>query len=414
MSLAGVRLEVIEGYEEYVAGDADAIDGIRISEDGRTVHITTHGAYAPLPELLASPIFGIVPRALVRPDDAVDPEEAEADFFRAPIGSGPVRLAGEDADTEAARSRPDGADDVLVMVPAEDVELGFDEVQLVHFPEVEQSYAAFQEGEVDWTQVPSEEVDAAADEYGDEAISPFHAEFFYGINVGDPTYESEEFRRAIVQAIDRQAIVEESFPTGVPLNGTVVEGVPGFQENACGEFCAYDPDAAEALLEEEFGDDDPPTVRLDFYEGERERHVAQRIADDLGEVGIEAELRPHDPADYETFVTGGDQEVFLFGWVGIAPTADSYLAPLFLTGSPDNVTAYGTTVIDASIAAARQFPTIEERAEAYQSVEEVIMAAVPVIPLVQVKTLSVVSERVVGWSPQLDGTFVISEVELES
>jgi ABC-type transport system substrate-binding protein len=413
-SLAGVRLEVIKGYEEFVAGETETIGGITVVDEGRAVHISTSGAYAPLPELLSSPIFGIVPAALVAADEA-DDSATGSEFFEAPVGSGPLRLAGDEADSSAAAERPDGSDDVRVLLPAAEdgAAVQVDEVRLVHFDDVAASYQAFRDGALDWSQVPSDQAVAATDEFGDQAVAPFHAEFFFGINTADEAYGARDFRAAIVRSIDRAALVEEFYPTGRLLNGTVVDGVSGYQEDPCGEVCAYDPEAAEALVEEEFGGDEPPTVQLDFYEGSRERDVAAAIQADLAEVGIEAELRPHPAAEYETFVTSGDQGIFLFGWVGIAPTADSYLAPLFLSGSPDNVTSFGSEVIDATIAAARQFPTAEERATAYQAVEETIMGRVPVIPLVQVDTLAVTSARVQGWQPQLDGTFVVGSVTLD-
>lgn len=98
--------------------------------------------------------------------------------------------------------------------------------------------------------------------------------------------------------------------------------------------------------------------------------------------------------------------------MGIAPSADSYLAPLFLSGSPDNVTAFSSDPVDAGIAVARAFEDPADRAEAYQRVEEAVMAQVPVVPLAQVATLAVVSDRVSGWQPQLDGTFVASAVRV--
>lgn len=404
-SLAGVRLEVIKGYEEYVAEEEEGIGGIEVIDD-RTLEITTTEAFAPLPELLASPVFGVVPAELVGDDGN--------GFFAAPVGSGPLMLAGEDATTAAAAERPDGADDLALFVPAPGSDVNVGSIQLVHFDDVASSYAAFVDGGLDWSLVPGDLVDEAREDYSDQAFSPYHAEFFFGINVGNPTYADADFREAIVRAVDRQAIVDDLIPNGTALNGTVVEGVPGFAEDPCGEVCAHDPEAAADLLGDAFDDpEDIPTVNLDFYEGERERGLAEAIAEDLEAVDIPVELRPHEVGEYKTFVTSSDQEVFLFGWVGIAPTADSYLAPLFLSGSPDNVTAFGSEAVDAGLAAARAFETAEERAEAYAAVEETILAEAPVIPLVQMQTLAVVSDRVTGWLPQLDGTFVVGEVGIE-
>lgn len=398
-SLAGVRLDVLDGYGAFVSEEAEGITGITASEDGTQVTFETVEPYAPLPELLGSPILGVVPATAGELDLA------------APVGSGPLMVSGAAADLAAGEDRPDSSEDLVVLDPSPGADLGIEGVTLVRFADVASSYEAFTDGELDWSLVPADLVGEAEEAFGAEAITPFHAEFFYGINVGLSAYEDRGFREALVRAVDRSAIVEEFFPNGSPLNGTVVRGVPGFRGDPCGVHCRYAPGRAQELVDGAFPDGDVPTVTLDFYEGDRERGVAEAIAEDLEHIGIPTELRLVED-DYETFVTSGDQEVFLFGWVGITPNADAYLAPLFLSGSPDNVTAFSSEAVNVGIAAARALEDPAERADAYQLVEQLVMSQVPVIPLAQVKTLAVVSGAVTGWQPQLDGTFVVGDVRL--
>src|SRR5690606_26287130 len=270
------------------ADRADGISGIRASEDGRSVLIETTEPFAPLPQLLATPIFGVVPAATGELD------------FAAPIGSGPLAVAGTVADEAALDGGPDAARRALVLEPAPGAELGVDGVTLFAFADVEASYRAFVDGELDWSTVPPERAEEATERFGDTAMTAFHAEFFYGINIGDEKYQDRDFRRAIVQAVDRRAIVDEHFPTGAALNGTVVRGVPGFQADPCGAVCAHSPSTAEELLARAFPDGDVPEVTLDFYEGERERAVAEAIAADLEAVGIPTKLHVVEE-DYERF-----------------------------------------------------------------------------------------------------------------
>jgi oligopeptide transport system substrate-binding protein len=405
-SLAGVRLVVVEGYEDFVAGDTDDLEGLVVIDEA-TVAVSLVESFAPLPELLASPLFGVLP--------AEGPDEDG--FFDAPVGSGPMVLvdhgAGEDL-LEAADERDELGDatQAWVLEPVGSVALGWSGVEVYRFEAVSESYEAFTEGGLDWSPVPRAEAEEAVERYGDEAVGPFHTEFFFGINVGNPALSDRDFREAIVRALDREALGELLVPGGIPLQGVVVEGVPGHVADPCGEACAYDPEAAEELLGELFGDGDVPEVQIDFFEGERERAVAEAVVEELAAVGIPASLRASEVEDYKTFVTSGDQEIFLFGWVGIAASADSYLAPLFLRDSPDNVTGFGSSTVDAGVAAARTFESPEERAEAYEVVEAVVMGQLPVVPLVQVRTLAVVSERVSGWEVRLDGTVVLEAVSV--
>ena len=99
--------------------------------------------------------------------------------------------------------------------------------------------------------------------------------------------------------------------------------------------------------------------------------------------------------------------VFSFGWVGIAPTQDAYLAPLFRSTSPDNVTGFNSPDIDAQIAAARANPDDQARQAAYTWIERQVLSASTLVPLAQLRTNQVVADRVHGWSTRLDGTYVV-------
>jgi ABC-type transport system substrate-binding protein len=242
---------------------------------------------------------------------------------------------------------------------------------------------------------------------------------FYGINVGNPKYADVDFRQAIVQAVDREALAA-LVPSGILANGLIPMGVPGHREDACAERCAHNPEAAAELLATAFPSGVVPTVNLDYFESagtdiavaEAIEVSAQAIKADLETVGIPVELRPKPFDEYSAFVTSSDQELFLFGWPGIAPIADSYISPLFLTNSLDNVTAFGSEAVDAGIAAARAWPDVDDRIEAYQAVEDSILAAMPIMPFVQFETVQVVGDSVAGFVPQLDGTFVVAQVSI--
>lgn len=390
-SLPGVRLGVIDGYEEFVAGDAEELAGLVAVDDG-TLEVVTAEPFQPLPTLLASPLYGVLPAS---------DEELGEELFEEPVGSGPMQLT-------------ERTDEVLRFEPVADAGLGVAGVELVEFEDLDASYAAFSDGEVDWSLVPPGEAENAAAEVGEEQVTPFHAVLFFGINVGNPTLGDRTFRKAMVRAVDRPAAVEElsGFNSAQILNGLIPEGVPGNTDDACGEACEHDPDAAAELLEERFGDGEVPEVQIDFPDEERERALSELVAEDLEAVGIPVSLRPQAPEEYQRFVTSSEQEVFLFGWVGIAPTPDSYLAPLFLSDSLDNVLAYEDPGTDEGIADARALEDEQDRVEAYQGVEARVLERLPIIPIAQFDTVAVVSDRVEGWTPRLDGTFVLSEVSV--
>jgi peptide/nickel transport system substrate-binding protein len=305
----------------------------------------------------------------------------------------------------------EASDDGLRLEPSEGREPKLDAVEVVYFDTIEASYARFEEGGLDWSQVPADEYVEAAETFEEQYV-PYSVEFWFGMNLGNPKFDNPLFREAIVHAIDRPAMVEEFYPGALLLNGVVPQGVPAFQANACGDRCVYASGVSRDLLAQAFPDGNVPTVMIDYADEEFEPAAAEAIARDLTEVGIPTELRSHPLDEYRQFVVRSEQELFFFGWVGVGETPDTYVAPLFVSDSIDNVTGYNSVLADGGIAAARTFTVESERVAAYQAVETAIMGQVPLVPLVQIQTHAVVSSRVEGLVTGVQGTWDASAVSV--
>src|SRR3546814_3552864 len=141
-----------------------------------------------LPQLLASPVFGIVDVAAM---EAVGEEGADL--------------------SERAWSwawEPASFDDGVLLLDRRGDDGHLHAIELTEHDDVEAAYEAFEDGDVDWAAVPADEVESAVERHGDEHFAPFHAVVYFGLNVDAPALESIELRRAIAAAIDREAIVE--------------------------------------------------------------------------------------------------------------------------------------------------------------------------------------------------------------
>jgi oligopeptide transport system substrate-binding protein len=390
-SLAGVRLEIINGYADVAAGTAATMSGITVTDD-HTLQISLREPYQQLPELLASPLYGIVPKAAA---------DRGGDAFADPVGSGPYAFADHD-DTQTRLERAPGG-------PGSDV--GPDDVELVTFPTWDAAYAAFGEGQVDWSLVPAASLEDATNTYGSDNFSFFGSELWFGFNLNDPTYGDPRFRQAIVQAVDSDRVVSDALPGRFPLRAIVPQGVPGFNPDACKDLCGFDQAAARSLLAQAFppGTTVPPVV-LDGYDDPVQRAMLNSVKTQLADVGIMADVRIRPFDEYRTFATSGQQAVFSFGWVGVAPTQDVYLSSLFWSGSPDNVTGFRSPDVDALIRQARSSPDEAQRESIYQQMERQILSQSAILPIAQLRTNQVVADRVHGWASRLDGTFVVSDV----
>ncbi|MBI2704054.1 MAG: ABC transporter substrate-binding protein [Actinobacteria bacterium] len=390
-SLAGLRLDVIDGYREFLAGVTPDIRGIQAIDDG-TVQIETREPFSPLAELLASPIFGIVPK------DA----GSTADFEKNLVTSGPYKISQRsDAIVRLEKSRDNPSPTAV------------DRIELVHFFTLDGSYKAFTDGKLDWTQVPQEKVAEAKSKFGDSAIKPFNAEQFFGINLGNAAYTNEKFRQAMLKAVDRSALVDKVLPGRTKLNGSVPPGVPGVVDDPCGAACVADPPTAKALLAEAFPDGNVPPVEIEVYDDPSQTAMAESLRQQWAAVGISATVAVKSVEEFPKFVVSGEQQVFGIGWVGLYPDPDAYLAPLFLSGSLDNLTNFSSPELDGGLKEARAIADREARIAKYADMQRLVMQQLPIIPIAAASTNAVVSKRVRGYAGRLDGTFDVDKLELD-
>ena len=392
-SLAALRIDHIVGFAAYTAGTAPELAGVRVVDD-HTVGIDLDIPLAVLPELLSAPEYGIVPKEAV--------EAATPSFASAPVGSGPFSFAGQTAD-------------VVKLVRTVQGAAYLDGIELHEYASanIGTSYDDFIAGKLDWSLVPNDRAEDAAQRFGADNFRPFDIQLFYAFNLLDPVFADVRFRQAIVKAIDRDAIVKAVYP-GIadPLVGVVPAGVAGHVDDPCGAPCAFDAAASKALLAQAFPDGKVPTINLDYFTGTREAAVAGTIVADLAAVGIQANPRPKSPEDYDPFVVTGQQQLFRYTAIGVYPSPDAYLGPLFLSGSRDNVTGFSNPQVDQELNVARGTADPAGRQNLYQSAETHIMQQAPIVPIAQFRTKAVVSKRVRDLLLTVDGTFAGDKVWL--
>jgi oligopeptide transport system substrate-binding protein len=387
-------LEPVRGYKAFNQGEAPELAGVTTPAPD-VVAIDLDHPLAELPALLGSPAFAIVPREAV---EAPDPA-----FGEHPVGNGPFQIRARSPDTISLVPAP-GASGADILVEG---------VEVVLFDDVTSSYEAFTRKELDWSQVPPEHVDAAAQRYGRSGYQPYLAELFYAFNVKSPKFADPRFREAIVQAIDRRAIVSAVYGGTVRVSdGLVVAGVPGHQPDPCGGRCAYDPNRATALLAEVFAGAPVPEIGLDYDDDKTQEAVAKAIQANLAQAGIPAVLRPRPLKEYQEFAVTGNQELFRLGWIAAYPSPDAFLPPLFSTGSSSNLTGLSAPAVDENLRAARAEPDGPRRLGLYQAAERAIFEQVPVVPLAQFEIHSVVAPRVRDLVLSTAGTFDGSRVWL--
>lgn len=381
-------LEPVRGFKA-VNVDGSTTDLAGVTVDGSTVRIVLDSPMAVLPVLLANPAFGIVPRAAA----------AQPDFARQPLGSGPFRI------TTVTDTQVD-------LRPAPGAKAFLDGIELHLFENRAASYQAFGAGEVDWSPVPPEQADAAASQYGARGFRAYVAELFYGFNLRQPVFADVRFREAIVRAIDRKSIAAGVYGgTVAPIESLVVPDFPGAQADACPR-CGFDPVKAKALLAEAFPGGNVPEIALDFDDDPTQQAVAKAMQANLQAVGIPASLRARPIAEYQAFAVSGQQQLFRLGWIAPYASPDAFLAPLFLSGFPSNVTGFAVPTVDDAIRAARSDADRPSRLARYQEIERTILDQVPLVPIAQFRLLTVAAPRVRGLDLTIMGSVDATKVWL--
>lgn len=374
-SLAALRLD-------------DVVSVAAVSERG--VDITVEAPSAVLPEVLSSPLYPVTDQeAISRYLEGGD---------QTPNASGDYSVVIESVERlTLERRRGSGPANVVVDLFESDTD----------------ALDAFLAGSVDWVVAPPDRLGDAVSFAGRDGLVPFHGGLLLGVNADVAPLGDQGLRRAMALAIDRAALVDAVFgPTAQPLLGVVPAGVPGAAAE-CREPCGPDADEAERLVAQAFPDGQDQPVRILVDDSAAQTGVAGVLEGQLEAVGLDVEVTSVDVETYQELVGAGQQQLFLFGSLGVARTPATHIPPLFESTSPDNVTGLEDAGVDAALRAVRAERGFGPRVQGWRSVEQTVLDRVAVVPLVQFRTTGVSSPRLSGLVVRADGSLDLSGVTLD-
>ena len=386
-------LEDVEGFSEVnQVGDVRHLAGITTPDPLRLV-IRLRSSFYDFPAVLTHPSLVPVPARAVANSDR---------FLSAPVGNGPFRIA---------QAWTPG-DPVLLKAF-----LGFydtpelDGIRFLSYPDAAASWLPFTEAEIDVAEVPAGEIEAAREEYGEDAFRPFLASYSYGLNLRSPQLDDIRVRRAINKAIDRVAIAEDLYRgTLQPPRGILPHGMPGFLENICVGVCDFAPDAARAIVAKVKPKD--RRLTLEFSGLQPHPGVARMIKGDLESVGFEVRIQNYPFPAYLKRLRTGRHAMFRLGWIAEFPTPDAYLTPLFDGESPDNHSGLRSSAVDRLIEKARSTRSDAKRVQVYIRAEKAILRSLPIAPIGSFLTHWAVQPRVTGLEFDQMGGFDALDVSL--
>ncbi len=412
-SAIGYHLAMVEGYSELSTGDATELTGVTCPDDN-TLVVKLSQSYADFTYVVMHPALSPVPDCALEDFDT---------FFYAPVGNGPFKMDGKWEDGQE-----------INLVKFEDYSYGeVAKIDGIHFniqKDVQTAYTEFQAGNLDVASVPTTQLKDAISQYGESedgsTITPGHqvltgaelSTYYLMCNVQDETMADLDLRKAISMAINRQAICDTVFEgTREPAGGIIPPGIAGYQENTW-EYVKYDVDAAKEILDAKYPADADGkrgiTVALTYNLDGDHKSVMEMVMADLAAVGIDT---TSNTAEWASILTNtypnGDFQMGRLGWIADYPIMDNFMYPLFYTGADNNYGGYSNADVDAAILKARATADDAERIAAYQEVDKLVGAEMPVIPLFYYKHQMVGSSRVKYLHIDPQKLIKMDEVELE-
>ncbi|MQA61364.1 MAG: ABC transporter substrate-binding protein [Actinophytocola sp.] len=382
----GWWFEQVKGFADTQCEDPEAgckdgetkakeLAGLKVVDD-YTFTIETEAPFSVLPAKLGYTVFSPLPDSFFDDPDA---------FGRKPVGNGAFKFDSWADNQEIVTSK--FADYVGEQKP------NVDKVTFKHYQDMDAAYDDLLAGNLDFhDQIPTA---ALAGEKWKDDLADRAIEREVGIiqtvtlapKFKGPGYS--EFNKAVSLAVNREQITDKIFHgTYTPATGWVSPVVDGYQEDACGEWCTYDPDKAKDMLEEAKSKGfKVPKELATYYNADGDHKPwSEAFANQVSQV-FEGEFKlvakPY-PTFAELRADVNDRKIdgfFRTGWQMDFPHIENFLNPLVKTGAASNDGLYSNKAVDDKLNEADAADSTEEATKLYQDAEKLLADDMPNIPM---------------------------------
>ena len=393
----GQLLAEVEGYDQLAAGGAGGLAGVT-APDPATLVVELAQPLADFAAVVAHPRLAPVPRDLV----ARDP----ARFAAKPPGNGPFALS-----APLAAGKPLE----LVRNPAwAGRPAWLDKVRVDLVPDAQTAWLEFQDGLVQFTPVPLDQVAAAASVYGRSPDGRTRPGLLQGpeltiwslaFDVRAAPFDDPRVRRAVSLALDRARIAAALGGSWAPATALVPDGVPGARPTAC-KACTHDPVQAKSLA----AAGSPFTLVVPNHPVDR--RIAALAVADLAAAGLRARVDPVDPESYLTRLRRPGLHAFALAWTADHPRQDAFLSPQFAATGGDNLTHFRNPAVDRLLTQARATADDPARIVLYQQAEDVLLTQLPEVPVLWQRHAAALAPGLRGFDLTPQGVVDLAEVSL--
>lgn len=240
-------------------------------------------------------------------------------------------------------------------------------------------------------------------------VHPYLGIVYFSFNTTVEPFDDPRVRNALGMAIDREFIAEEILRAGqIPAHSFVPPGVPGYPQTP--RISWFDTpveerrETARTLLEEAgFGPDNPLTFEYTHRTTGDNPRVAPVVQQDWEAIAdwVDAEIVGIETQIHYSNLRAGDYELGDGGWIGDYNDAFNFLFLAESDSVPMNYSRWSNAQYDALVAQANNTLDAEERGRLLAEAEQVMLDAMPYIPIVYYVNKALVNPRVTGWEDNI-------------
>jgi ABC-type transport system substrate-binding protein len=382
-----VYLDDIVGADDYAAGRADEVTGVKVVDDN-TLVITIEQPSAFFLNKLTYPTSYVVDQREVK--DATCFEGAE--WTLTPNGTGPFKLK----DWVLAERIELEPNEGYYLDPKPSVE------QVTYLLAGGSALTMYENDEIDITGVGVNDIDRIRD-----PNEPLNAEyheaesldvFYIGFNNAEAPFDDPKVRQALNMAIDKELLANEILAgLVVPANGILPPSMKGYNEDL--QYSEFDPEAAADLLDEAGGPDIlQDVVLLSSGRGASPTDALEAIVAMWEEnLGVTVTIEQEDFGLFLRDLDEGSFQMFSLGWIADYPDPQNFLDIKFHSGSPNNETEYANSEVDDLLDRARAELDEATRLDLYRQAEQIIVDDAGWAPLYHGKAGVLVKPDVQGY-----------------
>ncbi|CAN5721978.1 ABC transporter substrate-binding protein [soil metagenome] len=296
-------------------------------------------------------------------------------FDRAPVGTGPFRMA--DYDNLVVEKNPDywRTGDDGTQLPY------LDSIDFEEIPDSTTRLQAVQAGDIDIMQTADTAniVDAKAAGLEVQEITGSSSTIVF-FNTTQPPFDDVRARRAVAFALNRERANEiiyegartesySAFPPGYLYEVELDEPLP-----------RYDVDEARALVDEYEAENGPLAFSIICIPTPEAEQLLQLFQQDMQEAGMDVTLDTLDQGEYVPLVFGKDPSIQAGCFRNNQLSDPDQIYSGLITGGGSNIMQYSNPVVDEALNAGRATDDVEARKEAYRTVLQETANDVPTIP----------------------------------